>query len=640
LSAQAGIWNFDGKPVNRQLLAGLNESLKQQGPDGDFCYTSGSLALLFRPFYTTAESRLEKQPYSSRRGFVVTWDGRLDNREELMAELSQEISPETTDVAIVAAAFDRWEIDCVRRLVGDWAVSIWNPQKRELVLAVDYMAIRHLFYSLKSDYILWSTSLTPLVLLSQNRFELDDNYIAGYFAHDPEGHLTPYRGIRQVPPGQIVRVRDHAISVTKYWHFSSDSRIRYAADAEYEEHFRHVFRQAVRRRLRCDSPVLSELSGGLDSSSIVCMADNIMAHEGAQTPRLDTLSYYDTTEPNGDDWVYFQKVEKQRARIGAHIDTSELGRSPAPLQSAEFNPLPGSLGMGEQLEHERAAVVRRGGHRAILSGIGGDEFLGGISNPNAQLADLIVQFRPVELAQQIMAWSLVKRKPGIHLLGQALVELLPPSVQQYLVKQARVEEWIDRDFAKRTHLAIRLLDVDDHFGFWLPTRRAYIAGVILTGYRLAKCMPPSLALEELRYPYLDRDLIEFILSIPANQLLRPGERRSLMRRSLLDIVPADILSRRTKQVGSRTPIVALERNWDEVERAFQSPLSSRLGYINDSRFLQRLHEARSGKNIHIVRMQRTISLEFWLRALASRGLIEDAPEPRLPRTPVPVETSA
>ena len=180
----------------------------------------GSVALLYRPFHTTAESRREKQPYFSHRGFVLTWDGRLDNRDELIAELRSDLEANPTDVAIVAAAFDRWETDCFRRIVGDWAVSIWKPEQRELLFAADYMAIRHIFYYLKKDRIWWSTDLSSLVLLSSDKFHIDDDYIAGYFAHDPDAHLTPYREIREVPPGQFVRIRWSAMSVERFWRFS------------------------------------------------------------------------------------------------------------------------------------------------------------------------------------------------------------------------------------------------------------------------------------------------------------------------------------------------------------------------------------------------------------------------------------
>jgi asparagine synthase (glutamine-hydrolysing) len=622
MSVQAGIWNLDGRPVDRKLLENLSDSLRQQGPDGESYYVDNSIALLYRPFHTTAESRREKQPYVSRRGFVLTWDGRLDNREVLVAELRSELESSPTDVAIFAAAFDRWDTDCFRRIVGDWAVSIWRPEQRELLFAADYMGIRHVFYFLKNDRIWWSTDLSPLVLLSGDKFHIDDDYIAGYFAHDPGAHLTPYREIREAPPGQFVRVRNGSVSVERFWRFSPKWRIRYKTDAEYEDHFRHLFRQSVQRRLRSDSPILAELSGGLDSSSIVCMADDVLANEGENVPRLDTISYYDDTEPHGDDSIYFQKIEQKRGRVGIHVDGSKVGSSAASLECSEFCPLPGALGVGQKLGEERADVIRRGGYRAILSGIGGDEFMGGVPDPRAHLADLIVQFKLVSLAKQLTAWSLVKRRPWIQLLWQSAVDVLPCSLGQYLVKEAKVEPWIRKDFAKRTRLAIRRLGVDEHFGLWLPTRRSCIGGVLLMASKLAKYTPPVSAIEEARYPYLDQNLIEFILSIPANELLRPGERRSLMRRSLAGIVPEEILSRRTKQVGARTPALVLEKHWDELQNIYETSLSSRLGYIHEDRFLKVISDARAGKSVSLVRVLLTISLEYWLRNLAGRGLLD------------------
>jgi len=630
MSVQAGIWNFDGRRVETGLIEEFSRSLKQNGPDGEFLHLDGSLALLYRPFHTTAESRRETQPYVSRRGFVLTWDGRLDNRGKLISDLHCDVESEPTDVSIIAAAFDRWETGCFPRIIGDWAVSVWQPQYRELLFAVDYMAIRHIFYYLQQDRVLWSTDLAPLVLLTGDKFHIDDDYIAGYLAQDPDAHLTPYREIRESPPGHFVRVRNGNASSMRYWRFSPRSRIRYKTDQEYEEHFRLVFGQSVRRRLRSDSPILAELSGGLDSSSIVCMADEILTKEQGLAPRLDTISFFDKTEPNGDDCVYFPKIEEKRGRVGAHIDASTLGSSQVLLESSEFCALPGSLAIGRQLKADRAEIVRRGGSRAVLSGVGGDEFMGGIPDPTAHLADLLIQFRLIKLAKQLTAWSLVKRRPWFHLLGQAFLSLLPAILGQYCDKSAKNEAWIEKDFARRTRIGVRLLGVEEHFGLWLPTRRHYAGGVVLMANKLAKWVTSAVTPEEGRFPYLDQDLVEFVLSIPATQLLRPGERRSLMRRALRGIVPQEILSRRTKQLGARTPIVAMGNILEELQMAFDSALSWRLGYVNGAQFITAVRAARIGKETPIVPMLKTISLEFWLRDLASRGLFDSTAISRRP----------
>jgi asparagine synthase (glutamine-hydrolysing) len=625
MSVQAGIWNFDGKTVNPKLLDDFSQALKQQGPDGEFCHADGSIALFYRPFHTTAESRREKQPYVSRRGFVITWDGRLDNREELATELCNEVTADPTDVALFGAVFDRWESECFRRIIGDWAASIWNPQKRELIFACDFMAIKHIFYYLKPDSIWWATDLTPLVLLSGDKFHVDDEYIAGYFANDPEGHVTPYREIRQVPPGHFIRIRNGAAWASRFWRFSPKSRVRYNSDAEYEEHFRHIFRSAVARRLRSDSPVLAELSGGLDSSSIVCMADSISADNTAAATRVDTISYIDMNEPHADDWIYVRLCEEKRKRPGIHLHSiKKNGR--ASFRPKSFCVFPGSLGISETFAQERSAAIASTAFRVVLSGIGGDEFMGGVPNPTALLADLIVQFRLPTLTKQLTAWSLAKRKPWIYLLLQASTEFLPATLAKHLLTTGKVAPWLNKTFSRRQKIAFRQLDVKDHFGLLLPTRRSYIGGVFLLANQLAKKHFDHTLAEERRYPYLDRDLIEFILSIPASQLLRPGERRSLMRRALAGIVPEEIFSRRTKQLWSHEPVVTLGTNIEELESYFENPISELCGYIDGGKFLNELRATANGKDTHLARLLKTISLEIWLRTLASRGLLVSEPD--------------
>lgn len=628
MSVQAGIWNFDGTGETRPLLERFSHFLQGQGPDGEALYDGDFVGLLYRPFCTTAESRREKQPYSSQRGFVVTWDGRLDNRRDLIARLGLDLEAEPTDVAIVAAAFDRWETDCFNRIIGDWAVSVWRPKERELIFAVDYLAIRHIFYWLTRDRIWWSTDLNPLVLLSSDKFHLDDDYIIGYLVNDPDAHLTPYQEIREVPPGHFVSIRDGKSCSYRYWSFSPESRIRYQSDTDYEEHFLYLFRQSVNRRLRSDSPILAELSGGLDSSSIVCVADEILRKDPALNPRLDTISYYDKMEPHGDDWIFFQKIEAKRGRVGFHIDTSKLGSCPAPLEYPEFAGLPGYLGVGNKLEAERAECVRTGGHRAVLSGLGGDEFMGGIPAPQAQLADLIVRFKLVALAKETLAWSLVKRRPWIQLLWESVIELLPWPLVYWLAKDTGIERWVNPHFAKRTQASRVLFGQEETFGVRLPTRRSSVRGLLLIANKLSKFASPAMALEETRYPFLDRNLIEFVLSIPATQLLRPGERRSLMRRALVGYVPEEILARRTKGTGARTPRVVLETMRQEISGAFESAFSSKLGYIDSACLLETCEAAISGKRVSIVNLFKGISLELWLRALQARGMLHGDPPAR------------
>ena len=259
MSVQAGIWHLDGYPVDRESLARISQSVAEYGVDGETTHVCQSLGMLYRPFYTTAEARLEHQPCRSAMGNLITWDGRLDNRADLISDLRDSLTVNSTDVAIVAASHEKWGQNCLGRLIGDWALSIWNPRERSVLLAKDPIGTKHLHYSFDEKQLTWSTILDPLVLFAGRTFEICEEYIAGWFATlFPDTHLTPYVGIHAVPPSSFVLVRPVKRTSGKYWDFDPSKRIRYRADIEYEEHFRSALATSVRRRLRSDRIVLAE----------------------------------------------------------------------------------------------------------------------------------------------------------------------------------------------------------------------------------------------------------------------------------------------------------------------------------------------------------------------------------------------
>jgi asparagine synthase (glutamine-hydrolysing) len=261
-------------------------------------------------------------------------------------------------VAIVAAAYEKWGANCFAKLIGDWALSIWNPGNRSLILAKDPIGTRHLYYSFDNNQVTWSTILDPLVRLAGKTFALNEEYIAGWFSMFPAVDLTPCVGIHSVPPSSSVLLRPGKHAVSKYWDFDPKNKIRYRTEAEYEEHFRVVFAKAVQRKLRSDRPVLAELSGGRDSSSIVCMADTIIARGAADTPRLDTISYYDDSEPNWNERPYFTKVEEKRGRTGWHVNVGAQDPEKSPRLNHRPNLLTAALC---QLPATMAALLRTSG---------------------------------------------------------------------------------------------------------------------------------------------------------------------------------------------------------------------------------------------------------------------------------------
>src|SRR5262249_42307301 len=274
-----------------------------------------------------------------------------------------------------------------------------------------------------------------------------------------------------------------------------------------------------------DSPILAELSGGMDSSSIVCMADEIVGRGEAETPRLDTLSFYDDSEPNWNERPYFTKVEEKRGRVGCHIDVSKQESFNFELETDRFMATPGSGVRSNEASRQIEACIVAQGNRVVLSGIGGDEVTGGVPTPTPELEDLLAtgQFR--KLAHQLKMWALNKRKPWFHLFFDAARGFFPPALVG-VPKHKRPAPWLHPAFVKRNRFALQGYESRLKLFGPSPTFQENLSTLDVLRRQLECAALPCELHYEKRYPYLDRDLLEFLYAIPREQLVRPGQRRS------------------------------------------------------------------------------------------------------------------
>jgi len=624
MSVQFGRWNFEGQAPAPDYIEKVSATLAPYGPDSNESYSKGAVKILYRAFHTTKESRRESQPHFSPSGAVITWDGRLDNRAELTSRLRDVLAFDSTDVAIVAAAYEKWGTNCFAKLIGDWAVSIWNPNSRSLVLAKDPIGTHHLFYSIDNNQVTWSTILDPLVRFAGKTFAICEEYVAGWFSTFPAVHLTPCVGIHAVPPSSCVLLRPGKHIVSKYWDFDPENEIRYRTDAEYEEHFRAVFAKAVQRKLRSDRPVLAELSGGRDSASIVCMADVVIARGAAETPQLDTLSMYDDSEPNWNERPYFTKVEEKRGRTGWHINVGrqdpqerpEPGPSPE-TPNGRFVPTPGYDGRPSP---QFGMCLASQGNRVVLSGIGGDEVMGGVPTPTPELEDLLARAQFGALAHRLKIWALEKKKPWFHLFWEAARGFLPPAFVG-VPKNMRPAPWLRPNFVKHHWAALTGYPSRTKLFGPLPTFQENVATIDGLRRQLARAALPFEPPFEKRYPYLDRGLLEFMFAIPRQQLVRPTQRRSLMRRALVGIVPDEILNKKGKAFVARSPMVRISKEWTHWTEMTQHMVSTSLGMVDPERISATLQNARRGEEVPIVTLMHTIFVEEWLRNLRTLGVM-------------------
>ena len=603
----------DEQQVCENRLRRLAQATESHAPDGTAIRTKRNVGMGFQPRRTHERSTREREPVSDAKGNMLAFDGRIDNHLEL-ADLLGLDQGDQSDSRIVLAAFDLWGAECFSRFVGDWAIALWSYSDRSLYLARDHAGARTLYFLCDGDTVIWSTYLDTF-FLHRATYPLSPEFAASYLAGHRIPGLTPYAGIRAVPPASYICFRGNQVSYASHWSPLVPQTILYRTDAEYEDHFRHLFAQAVARRtLDHASPIVAELSGGMDSSSIVCMADEVRQKVACRNNQLETISYYDDSEPNWNERPYFSMVEAQRNRIGLHVKFSFASRA--------FEPVPSAMGIYRwpgatqaTAEHDRLveAMLTPGGYRSVVSGIGGDELLGGVPFPLPELADHFASGRFVHWLNRSLKWCLRDRTPLVFMLRDSLLFM----ANAYRGKESEpygIPPWVS--LAKvdlTTYDPFSALSAGERLRSRPSTLTNCFTWASILETLSNRCHPPSTRFEYL-YPYLDRDLVEFLLQLPREQLVQPGRRRALMRRALRGIVPTEILERRRKAYAIRGPLYSLQRVPDHLRQLFADSHLAQIGLIDPAILLRSLNDLASGVNVQRwPSLVRAVLLELWLQ---------------------------
>jgi asparagine synthase (glutamine-hydrolysing) len=619
MSVIYGVLMPEGAASDSQRLGQLRNATARYAPDETFFRTHGRLGMGFQLYQTHTRSKLELEPATDDSGNMVTFDGRLDNHVEL-AQILRLDGITDSDSRIVLAAFALWGEKCFANFSGDWAIALWSQTERALYLARDHAGTRTLYFWNDNESLLWSTYIDASVMEEPSRaFSLA--FARAYLFGVNPGTLTPFDGIKAVPASHYVRFGPDNPVCIRHWDPLSAKEIRYADDNEYEEAFRHCFGQAVQRRIQHRSfPVIAELSGGMDSSSIVCMADWVSALGNSRTRCIETLSYYDDSEPNWNERPYFSAVEEHRNHIGIHLEFSFAARDFEPVPE-EFGTYlwPGASRSSAMQNIRIEESLRPGGFRSILSGLGGDELLGGVPYPLPELADYLVAGRFDALLSQGIRWCLEDRSPLLWMMWDVLVF----TTNTYRIRQAKgrtTPPWLlvpskASMSTESSDLPPIVTRLDRR-----PSALAYGS----TWRSLTETLPSNTAKPSTRYeylyPYMDKDLVNFLLGVPREQLLRPGRRRSLMRRALRDIVPTVVLERRRKAYAIQGPLRSLRQAAPALERLFEKPRVAEMGLVEPRELRRCMAKIIDGTTTQWwPALVRTALYELWVENLMASG---------------------
>ena len=537
---------------------------------------------------------------------VLHWNGRVDNRDDLWPELLQHCAD---DAAIVLAAYERWGVKGFHKVMGDWSVIIFDASLRTIILASDFAGVRPLYYQSRPEGVRWSASLGRLVAAT-GASELDTTYIAGFLTFGGYPHRTPYVGIRSVPAGHAVSVSSTSVAVHAFWDLPTTDEIRYRDELRYEEQLRALFRESVAVRLATAAPVIAELSGGLDSSSVVCLANRLIRNGVVAARDLSTVSF---VHKGSRDLPFIREVEAFCDVHGVHLDTQ---RAPLVASSlvGDVTPQPWI-----PLMLEVARIAHHRGAKVILTGQNGDLVTGNWFDDSLQVAGALRHGHIAEALTQSFAWSRLLQVPTASILARALKATLGYGDSHHnlysvegLLAPRRTETSLVAAFQRATGVDDARNVFSSRWAEAPPERRKHFRALSLLRELRTLQRPDSLEGLDYTHPFAHRPLVEFLLTIPADVLCRPGRPRMLMRRAFEDLWPPAIRTRRSKSLfggpwnDALRPMaidLLMSPRWLVVER----------GWVDRTGLTTRLERLICGLECNEPQLRQIILLEHWLR---------------------------
>jgi asparagine synthase (glutamine-hydrolysing) len=545
LSSLAGICHFDGQPIARRMLEAMTQSLAHRGPDGEGVWIDGLVGLGHRMLWTTPESLHENLPLiSNNGGLAVTADARIDNRNELCRSLGLAERPTLSDSALILAAYEKWGECSPSKLVGDFAFAIWNKRTRTLFAARDRIGIKPFYYLANARTIAFASEILPLFQGIQAEKRPDREAIQEYLATSDLLHeRTLFEGVRRLPPASTLTVRDGRIDIRKYWEPASGHVALKPDLGAHAEEFRELLTSAVKAQMRSAYPIGCLLSGGLDSSSILCLASRAILDKRSlfafsmvfdRLPCDERRYIKEAVQLTGAEWI--PHVVDKEELDGCKVLEDCFARQPEwPVQdlpvSATLWPL--------------AAAANERRIRVMLTGLGGDQVAQG--SP-LYLADLLSSFRLAALFRELKHYRFSPKVIRPWLLSPLIPEKL------------RRLWWRLKHFAGRRDEPLCLSkDMQEEWRnpYRLPKNRfkglaawqqaCWIADPLLSLYLDAWWDPlGSHSQIEFRHPFFDARLIEFLLLLPAEEKFWRGTTKILLRKSMKGVLPELLRERRSK----------------------------------------------------------------------------------------------
>ena len=548
----AGILVLSGGKADREVVGRMADAMYHRGPDDEGEFVDGPVGFGFRRLAILDVSPTGHQPMVSADGrYVIVFNGEIYNYIELRRELETlgHRFRSSGDTEVLLAAYAQWGKECLPKLNGMWAFLIYDTVQKTIFGSRDRFGVKPLFYYRSNSVVLFASEIKGI--LATDYYPANVNWqVASQFLIDHRfatGNETFFRDIFQVSPGTCFEVgRDGHWSQWRYWSLP-ETALRH--DDDPPARFLELFEDAVRLRLRSDVSVGISLSGGMDSTSVICM----MARLKGTTPhnpdtRLQAFSYM-STEFDESSYIEETLAQTQATIHRVQLDTHTL-----------IDNLKTCLWFQDEPVHSWSAVVgfaimglaARNGVKVILGGQGADETIGGYFSyfPN-YWASLVDSEGIRKASQEIRAYAEIHGGQVPQLLAGLLIDMAKSRLAHF--KYFRTLARWRRNATQQKHawfspqLFAQLPEAEYHADQRLET----------TQHHAITCdpLPTFLRVEdrnsmahsvEARLPFMDYRLVLYNLGLPVHWRMNGPWNKHVLREAMRGKIPEAVRARRDK----------------------------------------------------------------------------------------------
>jgi asparagine synthase (glutamine-hydrolysing) len=568
---------------------------------------------------TSEESLREHQPLCDEGAqLALVFDGRVDNRAELKDALVEGGVPphDDTDAELVLRAYQCWGEESPARIIGDFAYVIWDGARKRLFCARDPLGVKPLYYHLDAKRFVCASELQAMLLNAEFSIAPNEGMAAETICArvlDPEETL--YQGVLHVLPGSTLAVEPGKVRKRQYWSLSCVREIRYSSDQQYASHFFDLFKEAVRCRMRHPGTgVAAQLSGGLDSSSVVSMAAHLKHEGAADSAPFETFSLI-SPEPKDNERRYVDEVVQKWNLRSTLMGPRPFSIPNAIEQTRRFRDIPDFP--NEMVMNYQA--IRDKHYRVMLTGLGGDELFYGSHGYYAEalrglhVSRIVRRYRDDRKLKALNpgTWSAWKK-----LLRFGIAPMIPGSLKRIvksLTEVAAYPGWLETGFVSRTNLVERLSGE-----YWRKRSEPLMPGEgslpLGTSFGLGKTEQRGSRYGiELRHPLYDRRLVEFANAIPDEQRRNGIWQRYVVRQAMSDLLPAAVHQRVDKATFDWSFSAAM-RN-EEFGRILTAPQIATAGWINARKVRAEWEAFGAGNGRNMSQLFTTGAVELWYRGI-------------------------